>query len=406
MKLQLFIDSITKKIIGYNKFFTDTDLKDKDNIFIEGDMVEKLFQIGLNDKLYYIDGTILEKNIPDDYEKNLLELEEKRKLQIQLVQNENQLFMDNLIQGLSIEESTKQLKENREFLKESEIKLKELIETHKQDIMLYEQNKFQEEEKERTYNYYVSILLLIRDENEYLEEWLEHFINVLNVDHIYLYDNESSVPVKSFLTSLKNPYLDKITFVDWKSTKNTQEDACNHFLETYGTETKWIAPIDTDEFIQMNHTKTLKEFLMEHEQYASILCQWVHYNANGQEKKTAGSVMERFPTIADWYNWKSSGKKFIQTNRCNRFSRYNPVLRRNCLELDNEKNNKDSFQLNHYITKSYEEWKKKIQRGSCDPNVLREYKLFFELNPDMSYLNTEKNFTQGYGSNLNMLISH
>ncbi|MFG6382698.1 MAG: hypothetical protein K1V96_00370, partial [Lachnospiraceae bacterium] len=133
MKLQLFIDPITKKIIGYNKFFTDTDLKDKDNIFIEGDMVEKLFQTGLNDKLYYIDGTILEKDIPDDYEKNLLELEEKRKLQIQLVQNENQLFMDNLIQGLSIEESTKQLKENRELLKESEIKLKELIQTHTQD---------------------------------------------------------------------------------------------------------------------------------------------------------------------------------------------------------------------------------------------------------------------------------
>ena len=58
----------------------------------------------------------------------------------------------------------------------------------------------------------------------------------------------------------------------------------------------------------------------------------------------------------------------------------------------------DYFRLNHYYTKSYEEWVNKIKRGSSNPNFSRKYSEFFELNPDMEYLNTGEDFMQSYGS--------
>lgn len=37
---------------------------------------------------------------------------------------------------------------------------------------------------------YSSICLLAKDENEYINEWLNWHINVCKFDHIYIYDNE------------------------------------------------------------------------------------------------------------------------------------------------------------------------------------------------------------------------
>lgn len=49
---------------------------------------------------------------------------------------------------------------------------------------------------------YSSICLLAKDENEYINEWLNWHINVCKFDHIYIYDNESKIP----LINLINKY--------------------------------------------------------------------------------------------------------------------------------------------------------------------------------------------------------
>ena len=51
-----------------------------------------------------------------------------------------------------------------------------------------------------------------------------------------------------------------------------------------------------------------------------------------------------------------------------------------------------------YITKSYEEWVEKISRGSVNPGYMRKYQEFFEINPDMEYLNTGEKTIQTYGA--------
>ena len=43
--------------------------------------------------------------------------------------------------------------------------------------------------------YYTSICLLAKEENDYINEWLDWHLNKLKFDHVYIYDNESDIPI-------------------------------------------------------------------------------------------------------------------------------------------------------------------------------------------------------------------
>mgnify|MGYP003311472279 CR=1 FL=1 len=43
----------------------------------------------------------------------------------------------------------------------------------------------------------------------------------------------------------------------------------------------------------------------------------------------------------------------------------------------------DRIIVEHYYTKSLEEWKERLNNGSCDPNYSRKYEDFYFYNPDM-----------------------
>lgn len=52
--------------------------------------------------------------------------------------------------------------------------------------------------------------------------------------------------------------------------------------------------------------------------------------------------------------------------------------------------------VDHYYTKSYEEWKAKIGMGTCDPIFNRKYADFFLYNPDMEYCREDITAEQKY----------
>lgn len=311
------------------------------------------------------------------------------------------LFMDNIISnGMSVEEATKISKMNRDKKEEIQDKINTLISDHKNDICSAIDAKFKKEEEFMDYKYFLSMVAIVRDENEYLKKWIDYHFG-LGFDHFYIYDNESEIPVKEYLESIDYENMDKVTIVDWKTTDWSQQDAYNNWLETYGKESKWFLGADPDEFVYIkDSSKSLVEFLTENSDATSIKCLWLHFNANGHEKKTDEPVMERFTTYTDWDDYKHGGKKFSQSNRILKFRSYVPVSRiaeSKTLDYEDEIVT-DYFRLNHYYTKSYEEWVNKIKRGSSNPNFSRKYSEFFELNPDMEYLNTGEDFMQSYGS--------
>ena len=52
--------------------------------------------------------------------------------------------------------------------------------------------------------------------------------------------------------------------------------------------------------------------------------------------------------------------------------------------------------VDHFYTKSYEEWVEKMNRGSAHSNFSRRYDEFFALNPDMQDCREEIALSQKY----------
>ena len=90
-----------------------------------------------------------------------------------------------------------------------------------------------------------SAVAIMRDEGKYLKEWIEHHLSV-GVDHFYLYDNES----KDNTASILQPYIDNkiVTMIKWPGDM-VQISAYNDAISRYKYYTEYMAFIDIDEFI-------------------------------------------------------------------------------------------------------------------------------------------------------------
>lgn len=66
--------------------------------------------------------------------------------------------------------------------------------------------------KKNNFKYYCSICLIIRDESEYLKEWLEWHIGQ-GIQHFYIYDHGSKQPVSEFIKTLDKEIQDKVTII-------------------------------------------------------------------------------------------------------------------------------------------------------------------------------------------------
>lgn len=392
---QLITDMLTNRITGYNaKVPSDT----ADLIILEDSQLEKIRNLSPNSNLYYIDGEIVEREV-DEYTKESREIETEYIKANKSVANEHKTFMDNILNGMDITEASNIAKQNREKLEQIKMNRENFGKKYKEDLSRVIADKFAKEEESIDYKYYLSMLAIIRDENEYLVEWINWYLD-LGFEHFYIYDNESATPIKEYLESICFKHMDKLTIMDWKTSAISQQDAYNDFLEKYRNETKWIMVTDPDELLYIkDDSKTLVEFLKENENYSSIQSLWQHYNANGQETKTEGTQFERFTQTTDFMFETLGGKCVAQTNRIKRFSGFTPVIRLNGKKMEvTDERAQNFFQLNHYASRSYAEWLEKMNRGTVLPYSTRRYSDFFKMNPDMEYLNTGEDYVQTYGS--------
>jgi hypothetical protein len=147
------------------------------------------------------------------------------------------------------------------------------------------------EAKHRRQNYlhkhHLSACMIFNNEAPYLKEWLEYHL-LLGVQHFYLYNNQSTDNYREVL----QPYLDKniVELVNWNHTSHnlkewdkSQVAAYNHCLRRARGQTKWLAIIDSDEFIVPVTTDNLSAFLKPYEtkeKVGGILVNWVVYGTS------------------------------------------------------------------------------------------------------------------------------
>lgn len=258
--------------------------------------------------------------------------------------------------------------------------------------------KYLEQTGKANFKYYCSVCLIIRDENEYLEEWLRWHIGQ-GVEHFYIYDHESKQSVRGFTQSLGAEIAEKVTVIDWFGKhSDAQPEAYNDCLNRYRGESRWIGFLDADEQVRVKTGKSLPEFLKDYEEYAAMFAVWLVYNANGQRYKTDGSLRERFTHVSRDDEWANrAGKVFVQPIYMQDMVIHNGRTVEGFHIVDEHKKRIPNYMIrtepattdlicvDHYYSKSYEEWLNKIRRGSGHAKYQRKYDEFFRVNPDMEY---------------------
>jgi len=216
--------------------------------------------------------------------------------------------------------------------------------------------------------HYLSIVAIFKNEADYIAEWLEYHL-LVGVQKFYLYDNESTDNVKDIL----DPYI-KVGIVEYKywTGKAQQKKVYLDSLKKVYKETYWVAAIDIDEFIVPVVNDTLSEFLKDFEQYPGVQINWVTYGSSGKKSKEDGLVIERFK---DHSFFENDNNNYVKTISNTRYLVYFTIHTAKYVfekvAVDSDKNKRDIFfhnrkglfdkiRVNHYQTKSYEEfWTRK-----------------------------------------------
>lgn len=218
---------------------------------------------------------------------------------------------------------------------------------------------------------YLSIAVIIKNEMPYLREWIEYHL-IVGVDRFYIYDIESTDNPLEVL----QPYIDKgIVIYKYFPGKAKQVSAYCDAILNYKYDTRWIAFVDIDEFIVPVQRFTLPEVLMDFEKYPGICVSYAMYDSSGHIKKPDGLVIKNYihRNIDLTYRLNKSVKSIINPREvivtnvhwCYYRGFKWGVNENGCQLVGNsaERQLLDILRVNHYYTRSKEEYLAKLNKG-------------------------------------------
>lgn len=255
------------------------------------------------------------------------------------------------------------------------------------------------------------ITTVIKNEHEYLDEWIKYHLD-LGIDYIFIFEDIDSNSHKEITDKYDNVLLENITFLfsekgiskihDLKTRKNANpqhmyfKGAVNYIKKKYDFD--WCFVIDNDEFITLEEGKTLNDVLNLYSEYDAFLMQWKCFGANGYinkpnyEKGTIETftkeITGKLPDVPSslvktCYNLHTYNEKTLSTQHI-------PFKDCKWCKTDFSKNIEKSIYNNiyirHYVTRSWEEWVWKIKTRGQFWGDTRHLDVFFKINTDMDYL--------------------
>jgi len=218
--------------------------------------------------------------------------------------------------------------------------------------------------------YFLSAVIIIKNEKDYIREWIEYHL-LIGVDHFYIFDNESTDNVLEVL----QPYidLDIVSYTYVAGPKKQIPAYVSTMLNNY-KETNWLAILDADEFLVSTGDEDIKEFLKKTSFFTSqLLLGWMVFGSSGKKNREQGLVTERFRWHAS-DDFIADYKPIVRPERYVRMKipHWVDVLGKTIDEnrqiiWDYPKPNiaasKQIFRINHYYSKSLEEFEEKSARG-------------------------------------------
>ena len=236
--------------------------------------------------------------------------------------------------------------------------------------------------------YNLAVVAIFKNEGRYLREWLDYHL-LAGVEHFYLYNNDSTDDYREVLA----PYVEGgfVTLTDMPG-KLPMYPAYDDALERHRFKCRYMAFIDLDEFLYPKSARSVVEVVDEiwadKIDVAALGINWQCFGSNGQDKADYNrGVLERFTRRApsDWIfkngDGTDSGNIYIKSVMNPRLVDYSisphyaiyfselksiNTAGEETFRAGSHPIAADKLVLNHYYTKSREEYEtKKLPKGSA-----------------------------------------
>lgn len=253
------------------------------------------------------------------------------------------------------------------------------------------------------------ILTAIKNEHEYLDEWIKYHLDI-GVDHIFIFEDIDSdshkdicdrygdrVSLNIIDVVLNEEDRKKVRELKLTKHKNPQ---CIYFLNGLiwikaNYQYDWCFVIDNDEFITFEKENSkLEDVLTLYKDYDAIDLQWKCYGANGHIKKpnyNGKGLIGTYTKPSNGYGnldlkWEMKTCYNLNTFKPSHFlDTHRHTDECNWCKTDFTKTSNiiyNTIYLRHYITKSWEEYIAKRKRGFF-MGFARTLNMFFRINQDM-----------------------
>jgi hypothetical protein len=222
----------------------------------------------------------------------------------------------------------------------------------------------------------IVVCAIFKDEAPFLLEWLA-FHKLIGVDLFVLYDNGSSDRGADLIRA--SSFARNVTLIDWPD-RPGQLSAYNHFRINHARNFTWVAFIDIDEFIVPVAGSSIRDILMRraYQPYAAVLLQWLVFGPSGHERRPEGLVIENYTTrLPESADASRHVKSLVRTDKLLGID-YTPHAAECSGPACNTRGEEvlpyaiqptechDVMVVNHYFTKSLDDWQSKRRRGRGD----------------------------------------
>jgi len=220
---------------------------------------------------------------------------------------------------------------------------------------------------------YIALCIMCKGDEAALIENIRYH-TLIGVDHFIIYDNMSKQPLREALKSMSN-----VTVHTWSDCEHGSQvrcyDAC---LAGYRTSFSWIGFIDTDEFIVIKDgSKSIRDFLKGYERFGGLGINWKCFGSSGHLQRQQ-SIIESYRHAVDVGD-NDHIKSIVNTRHVTR-SWGNPhtfqyaegyyCVNEAGIQIKGPHNNAlnspathRKAQINHYVTRSREDFLAKQKRG-------------------------------------------
>lgn len=226
-----------------------------------------------------------------------------------------------------------------------------------------------------------AICAIARNEAPYVAEWAAYH-RILGFDQILVYENESTDDTAAVLQTLEERGW--LRALPWTAPPraHAQRLAYRDGLRRLRRGFAWVALIDLDEFIVLPQHASIHDLLADFPDHDAIAMNWKVFGTSGHEQHEPGLVLERFQrcarlahsgnhTIKTLARPRSIFKPNVHNHSFKSGVEYRTVLGESIPPNVGKSRlvSHDVIRVNHYFTKSREEWEAKVGRGRATKPV-------------------------------------